>query len=87
MKSHLHQDLDSPLAFHVDFYTRIDSVGVAVFWSLLAAVDVDINFLAIAVVSTGSLRVLAIVFPSSAFDGDLCVCGDFGVGGLLVPVG
>lgn len=77
--------LYSPLTFNINLYTL-----VAVCRSLLAALNMDIDVLTVAVVSTGSLRsvsLLSIVFPSSAFNGDLCVFGDFGVGGLLVPVG
>lgn len=73
------------LTFNINLYTL-----VAVRRSLLAALNMDIDVLTVAVVSTGSLRsvsLLSIVFPSSAFNGDLCVFGDFGVGGLLVPVG
>jgi limonene-1,2-epoxide hydrolase len=79
----------SPLAVNVDLYTGVDSVFAVVDWASLAVLDADINVLAIAVVATGSvfLSERSIVFPSSALNSDLCVCGDFGVGGLVVPVG
>jgi hypothetical protein len=86
-------ELYSPLAVNVDFYAGIDSVVavslLAVCRSLLTALNMDVNVLAVAVVSTGSLSLSlwSIFFPSSALNSDLCVCGDFGVGGLLVPVG